>query len=295
VSPNINAVMNNVTTPMDIEKPSTVSSVFSAQRPLVISLPPANSPSTASRGVSVAVEKLFEAFLEALNREETVVRERMTRLQNTLGGLGSKVMALRDEVVSLNADIERIQADLVHLAFVKQKLVAVSVIDDDDLQIRNEIDVIEVKIMALKENLATLTLARDISMKHGFDVETQINSFSVTIDQSKVTFHTVQGVKAEFLAKKTDVDSVKQKVDERYKDILVTFARKNELELKRIMDPALDSKEALELLSTRLKCENELFGKVAAFIELRTSWNNCRTALAQYVHANKSKVVGIAA
>lgn len=290
---------------MDIDKPnvmasgmgsmSSLPSLYSGQRPLVISLPNAGAHSAAAnRGISVGVEKLFDAFFEAVLREENAVMDRMARLQSTLAGLIAKKNSLQEEVGRITNEMSRLESEIVTVGCNKQKLVAVSVaVEDEAIQL--EIDALEVKLLSLKETLASLTMARDITIKQGVDIEAQLVSFSTSIEQCKNTFQAVQTIKNEFTARKMEVDCAKHKVDELYKDILVTFARKNELELKRIMDPALDEKDALELLSTRHRIENDLQTKVSAFIDLRTKWNNGRSALAQYVQANKSRIVGLAA
>jgi len=248
------------------------------QKPLVITLPPADSPAPASRGVSTATDKLFDAFLEAVLREESSIEDVIDRIKRTIDPLAIKLDSFKSEEGRATEAIAKGDQEIIALRMSLP------------FNTPHDAEFVNKRIVELQEASVKLALSRDLSMEQGKDIHGQLVGLNGDLGRARSTLETISKLKKEFCIKKKEIDGIKVHVDELYKEILATFAKKNELELKRIMDPALDDKEALSMLAARHKCELELQKKVAAFIELRSKWNTKRTEGVQFVHSVKSQI-----
>jgi len=245
----------------------------------VISLPSNAASNAQARNNQMNSDKLFDVFVDSLGREVSTMQERINRLRETLEGSNKKLNDMKMELKKSNESISQIESDLHRINAEKS------------CANQAQMEVLDAMIVELKESSVCQAVSRDALFKHGTDIENQISSVSANLSAMLDSLNGMKKIESDFITLKIVVDQLKRQVDDLYKDILISFQKKNELELKRIMDPSLDDKEALEMLAARQKCESELQMKVASFIDLRSKWNLKRNEGIHFIQVNKTKII----
>jgi len=261
------------------------------RKPLIITLPPSNVPSTSTRGVNGGMEKSMNNFGDLIDIEENKISQRLSGLRAVVATPSSRRTNLEEANARLTTDLASLEKEITRLTFEKQRMIAMSVtVAAFDDSINEGIASIHANLGRLELKLTETSRQRSLGILEISRIDLTLATAQQDILRAEAALSNLGKIRADFFAKKARYESLKTEVDSCYKTILAVFGRKNDLELKRIMDPTLEVDQALELLSLRRDCELDIHGKVCDFITTRTTWANASKGLLAFMEAAKGRL-----